>query len=189
MDTLQRLARVADGIVAIDGVIVEDVLSLSTTDNVTSGGGLVEVARIMDTPSRDRGGGGGDGARRSSGTAMFTEKLVSLDGTAAAFYVPIARKDESHRIAGEIEAIMDRELGPGQQSYIAGLPVAEDTFGFEMFLQMGIMAPLAMLVIFVLLFIMFRSLAAGRPAADRGDAERHLGDGGAHRRSGSPCTS
>jgi hypothetical protein len=158
VDTLQRLARIADGIVAIDGVIVEDVLSLSTTDNVASGGGLVEVARIMETPP--------DTAEEAAairdavfGNSMFTEKLVSLDGTAAAFYVPIERKDESHRIAGEIEAIMDRELGPGRQSYIAGLPVAEDTFGFEMFLQMGIMAPLAMLVIFALLFVMFRSVA------------------------------
>ncbi len=158
VDTLQRLARIADGIVAIDGVIVEDVLSLSTTDNVTSRGGLVEVARIMETPP--------DTAEAAAairdavfGNAMFVEKLVSLDGTAAAFYVPIERKDESHRIAGEIAAIMDRELAPGQQSYIAGLPVAEDTFGFEMFLQMGMMAPLAMLVIFALLFVMFRSLA------------------------------
>ena len=158
VDTLQRLARIADGIVAIDGVIVEDVLSLSTTDNVTSAGGLVKVARIMDTPP-------GTAAEATAvrdavfGNRMFTEKLVSLDGTAAAFYVPIERKDESHRIAGAIAAIMERELGPGQQSYIAGLPVAEDTFGFEMFLQMGIMAPLAMLVIFALLFVMFRSLA------------------------------
>jgi predicted RND superfamily exporter protein len=158
VETLQRLDRIADGIVAIDGVIVEDVLSLSTTDNVTSGGGLVEVARIMEAPPDTEAEAA---AIRDAvfGNEMFTEKLVSLDGTAAAFYVPIERKDESHRIAGEIEAIMARELGPGQRSYIAGLPVAEDTFGFEMFLQMGIMAPLAMLVIFGLLFVMFRSLA------------------------------
>jgi len=158
VDTLQRLARVADGIVAIDGVIVEDVLSFSTTDNVASSGGLVEVARIMESPP-DTAEAAAAVQDAVFGNSMFTEKLVSLDGTAAAFYIPIERKDASHRIAGEIEAIMDRELGPDQQSYIAGLPVAEDTFGFEMFLQMGIMAPLAMLVIFAVLFVMFRSVA------------------------------
>ena len=158
VDTLARLDRIADGILAIDGVIVEDVLSFSTTDDVTSGGGLVEVGRIMPAPPATEEDAA---AIREAVFAnpMFTEKLVSLDGTAAAFYVPIERKDESHRIATAIEALMDRELTAGQEAYIAGLPVAEDTFGYEMFLQMGIMAPLAMLVIFGLLFVMFRSLA------------------------------
>ncbi len=133
-------------------------LSFSTTDNVASSGGLVEVARIMESPP-DTAEAAAAVQDAVFGNSMFTEKLVSLDGTAAAFYIPIERKDASHRIAGEIEAIMDRELGPDQQSYIAGLPVAEDTFGFEMFLQMGIMAPLAMLVIFAVLFVMFRSVA------------------------------
>ena len=158
VDTLARLDRIADGIVAIDGVIVEDVLSLSTTDDVTSGGGLIEVGRIMDAPPATVAGAA---AIREAVFAnpMFVEKLVSLDGTAVAFYVPIERKDESYRIATEIEAVMDRELADGQTSYIAGLPVAEDTFGFEMFVQMGIMAPLAMLVIFGVLYAMFRSVA------------------------------
>ncbi|MFQ5642048.1 MAG: RND family transporter, partial [bacterium] len=51
------------------------------------------------------------------------------------------------------------ELGEGQNYYIAGLPVAEDTFGFEMFVQMGILAPLIGMVIFVLLFLLFRKLS------------------------------
>lgn len=48
--------------------------------------------------------------------------------------VRIERKDESHRIAGQIEAILEQHLVAGQRYYLAGLPVAEDTFGFEMFL-------------------------------------------------------
>ena len=80
---------------------------------------------------------------------------MSADGTATALYVPIVSKDESHRISQEIEQILQRELD-GQRYHIAGLPVAEDTFGVEMFFQMGIMAPLAMGVIFVLLVLMFK---------------------------------
>ncbi len=48
--TLGQLARIAEGILGVDGVIVEDVMSFSTTDNVTSGGGILSVARIMDEP-------------------------------------------------------------------------------------------------------------------------------------------
>ncbi|MBI2833548.1 MAG: MMPL family transporter, partial [Acidobacteria bacterium] len=157
-DTLARLDRIADAIVAIDGVVVEDVLSLSTTDNVTTEGDTLTVARIMDDPPATEADAA---AIREAvlGNAMFREKLVSLDGTAAAFYVPIERKDQSHRIAQEIEAILARELDDGQRSYIAGLPVAEDTFGHEMFVQMAITAPLAMGVIFVLMLLMFRKVS------------------------------
>jgi len=49
---------------------------------------------------------------------------------------------------------------PGaDQLYITGLPVAEDTFGVEMFKQMAISAPLAMLVIFLLMLAFFRKLS------------------------------
>ncbi|USE35574.1 RND family transporter [Endozoicomonas sp. SCSIO W0465] len=41
---------------------------------------------------------------------------------------------------------------------ITGLPVAEDQFGIEMFIQMGISAPLAGLAIFLLMWWFFRSI-------------------------------
>ena len=42
--------------------------------------------------------------------------------------------------------------------HITGLPVAEDTFGVEMFIQMAISAPSAMAVIFLLMLVFFRKL-------------------------------
>ncbi|MBN2183379.1 MAG: MMPL family transporter [Sedimentisphaerales bacterium] len=45
-----------------------------------------------------------------------------------------------------------------EQYHITGLPVAEDTFGVEMFFQMAISAPLAMVVIFILMLLFFRKL-------------------------------
>jgi hypothetical protein len=58
-------------------------------------------------------------------------------------------------------ASLDRHQGfPGEDGFhITGLPVAEDTFGVLMFKQMAISAPLAMLVIFLLLLYFFRKLA------------------------------
>jgi predicted RND superfamily exporter protein len=156
--TLERLARVADGILGIEGVIAEDVMSFSTTDDVSSADGTLRVAPIMERPPEADEEAGAI-RRAALDNPMFAEKLASLDGTAAALYVPIERKDQSYRISKEIEAILKKELGEGQRYHIAGLSVAEDTFGFEMFLQMGIMAPLAMGVIFALMFSMFRQLA------------------------------
>jgi len=47
--TLKEIAKITDEILKIDGVIVEDVISFTTTDNVTSEGGLINVRRIMET--------------------------------------------------------------------------------------------------------------------------------------------
>ena len=157
-ETLEKLARIAEDVLGIEGVIAEDVMSFSTTDDVTSADGTLRVARIMEDPPATEEGA--TAIRRAVlSNPMFLEKLASQDGTGAALYVPIEQKDQSYRISQEIEAILDRELDEGQQYHIAGLPVAEDTFGFEMFLQMGIMAPLAMLVIFLLLWVMFRKFS------------------------------
>ena len=45
------------------------------------------------------------------------------------------------------------------QVLITGLPVAEDTFGVEMLVQMATSAPMAGLAIFILLFFFFRSFS------------------------------
>jgi len=49
-------------------------------------------------------------------------------------------------------------IPPDEEYHITGLPVAEDTFGVEMFIQMAISAPLAMVVIFLLMLLFFRKL-------------------------------
>jgi hypothetical protein len=55
--------------------------------------------------------------------------------------------------------LWEKELTQDKEQYhITGLPVAEDTFGVEMFIQMAVSAPLAMLTIFILMLIFFRKL-------------------------------
>ena len=157
-ETLAKLQRIAEGIVDIEGVIADDVMSLATTDNVTADGGLLTVDLIMEEAPQTQED---VTALREQiyGNPLFVEQLVSKDGKGVAIYIPIEQKDMSYRISKEIEVLVETELSKEQQYYLAGLPVAEDTFGFEMFLQMGIMAPLAMLVIFALLWFIFRKIA------------------------------
>ncbi|MFQ6093727.1 MAG: RND transporter, partial [bacterium] len=149
--TLGQLARITDEILKIKGVIVEDVMSFTTTNNVTASGGLLEVRRIMEEVPKTSGEAE-DVRKAIFGNPLFLEKLASKDERGVAIYIPIQEKRMSYRISKEIDAIVKKELKEGQTYHIAGLPVAEDTFGFEMFLQMGIMAPLAMMVI--LLFML-----------------------------------
>ena len=88
---------------------------------------------------------------------MLENTLVSGDNKAAAIYLPLTSKDKSYGIAEQIRLYAD-SLDTSLDIHITGLPIAEDQFGYEMFVQMGVAAPLAGLAIFVLLWYFFRNL-------------------------------
>jgi len=157
VNSLRALHTMSEKILAIDGVIESDVMSLAVADNITQGqGGTLRFEWMMkDAPAT---------ARQALRIKKMVERLpllmntlVSADGKAAAIYVPITSKNLSYPISMQIGALADRLHGKGDTWYITGLPVAEDTFGVEMFMQMGISAPLAGLMIFLMLWYFFRS--------------------------------
>ena len=155
-DTLRRIAKITDDILKIKGVIIEDVVSLRTSDNVTQDAATLVVKRFMEEVPKDQKEI--EGLKSAVyGNSFFVDKIISQDGKAASIYIPIEKKDQSYRISKEIETILKKELTSKQKYYLAGLPVAEDTFGHEMFVQMGITAPLAGFFIMILLFLIFRT--------------------------------
>lgn len=161
-DTLERVARVVDRLLGIHGVITADVISLTTTDDVRSVDGLLDVRPLMsDIPKSEVDI---DALRNAiADNPLFTDKLASRDGTGVAVYIPIERKDQAARIGGELRAILDEELAPAQHYHLAGLPIAEDSFGIEMFRQMGIVSPASGGMLFLLLWFAFRKLTLVLP--------------------------
>lgn len=156
--SLTRIHQLTRAIEQIDGVIRQDLLSLASVDNISQvGPGVVRFEWLMQAPPQTTAAAleVQESARR---IPMIDGTLVSEDGRAAAIYVPIVAKSQSHRIAAEIEDIIAGFDGD-EEYFITGLPVAEDTFGVEMFKQMGITAPLAGLVVFLLMWFFFRSFA------------------------------
>lgn len=156
VETLTALHRLSDQILSIDGVIAPDLMSMSVSDNITQGdAGEIRFAWMMrDAPATAEAAA----AIRShvSRLPLLLNTLVSEDGQAAAIYVPIASKDLSYPISQQIQALADA-LSTDDQYHITGLPVAEDTFGVEMFRQMAVSAPLAGVMIFLLMWYFFRS--------------------------------
>ncbi|MEA5445590.1 MMPL family transporter [Gammaproteobacteria bacterium AB-CW1] len=155
--SLSALFQLSEGIENIDGVISRDMLSLATVDNVEQvSPGTISFDWMMDRPPETQGEA--DAIRQAvERLPMFYGTLVSEDGKAAGIYVPIVDKNESHRISTEIQAIIDR-LDSGDEFHITGQPVAQDTFGVEMFQQMAISAPLAGVLIFLIMLYFFRSV-------------------------------
>jgi predicted RND superfamily exporter protein len=155
--SLTDIYDITQSILSIEGVISADLMSISTVDNISqSESGTIRFEWMMDKPPSTLD----EGAKIREHLArlpLLQDTLVSQNGKAAAIYVPIKDKNESYKIAEQIRQNISK-LNGNADWYITGLPVAEDQFGVEMFIQMGISAPLAGLTIFILLFFFFRNI-------------------------------
>jgi len=157
VETLNKVYHITEKIKGIEGVISREIIAPSTKDNIRQGGvGEVVFEWLMKEPLkreaqalliRDE----------ALDNPMFKGTLVSEDGKALCIYIPIKQKNMSYRISQEIFSIV-KEVKGSEKYYITGLPVAEDTFGVEMFKQMAVSAPLAGLIIFILMWVFFKNL-------------------------------
>ena len=154
--TLERVARFTDGIMMIRGVVIPDIMSLTTVDNVLSENGQLIVRPVMDqVPQSDK-----EVEKLQDeiyDNPMLIGRLVSKDRTTTAIYVPLEEGADAKEIADGIREIVNKEKGD-ERYYVAGDPVARDTFGHTMFMQMGIFSPIAGLIMMITLYIMFRNI-------------------------------
>ncbi len=139
------------------GIITADIIAPSTVDNIEQAGlGAVSFNWLMpDAPKSDAEAQAV--ANKAARIPLLNNTLVSDDRKALALYIPIASKDLSYDLAEAIRAEV-KTHGGGNIYHITGLPVAQDQFGVEMFVQMAISAPMAMLLIFALMWWFFRNL-------------------------------
>lgn len=139
-------------------VVDRNIIAPDNVDNIQQAGlGQVRFEWLMKHPPATR-----EEARKIRDFALDNPLLkgtmISEDGKALAIYLPITTKDFAHFVSKELRKKI-KSIGEGDDRfYITGLPVAEDTFGKDMFVQMAICAPLAMVMIFLLMLFFFRKI-------------------------------
>jgi len=154
-ESLRRVAEVTDKIMALPGVITRDVLGLRTVDDVTVNGDQLGVRPLLaDVPTN----AAEVAALRKAlfENPLLVGRFISADATTTAIYVPIEPTANGKEIADQIRRVVADYHGP-ERFYVAGDPVARDTFGAQMFRQMGVFSPVAGMVMCVVLWLMFRS--------------------------------
>jgi predicted RND superfamily exporter protein len=155
-ETLQRIERITDQIVKLKGVAARDVASFSTIDNVTVEEGSLRAGPLMpEAPKTDA-----DIQRLKKalfGNPLFINRIISPDGKTTAIYVPLEKGANGKAVADQIRQIVRNQRGDDRY-YVAGDPVARDTFGSEMFKLMAVFAPVAGMVMFATRYIMFGDL-------------------------------
>jgi len=157
------LTEFASGISWVDedgetqGVVPYDIISPSAVDNIEQAGpGTVRFDWLMETAPKT------DAAaiavrERAQNQPLLKGSLVSDDGKGIALYFPLTSKGVSNRVVEMLEEHI-ASYNTGDAYHISGLPIAQDRFAVEMFIQMAISSPLAMGLIFALLWYFFRNM-------------------------------
>ncbi len=162
--TLARVKELTDHVIDFHDpddpsrrVISRNLIAPTTVDAIEQAGlGQVSFHWLMESVPTNR-----EEARRIRDLAMDNPLLkgtmVSEDGKALCLYIPISSKDFAYQVRQHLLKKIATFTGD-EKYYITGLPVANDTFGVEMFKQMAISAPLAMLFIFLLMLAFFKNI-------------------------------
>jgi len=139
------------------GVISVELISPTSVDYIEQASpGTVKFNWLMSTPVTT------DAEalairNKAQSQPILNGSLISSNGQAIALYIPMTSKDVSYKISNLLKerfATYDGE----DEFFITGLATAQDVFGVEMFQQMAIATPLAMMLIFALLWFFFRNI-------------------------------
>src|SRR3989338_8733924 len=141
--TLEKIAKITDEILKLKGIVTRDVTSFTTVDDVMSTGDSITVKPLMsEIPKTQQEI---DAFKKSIyENPLIVDRLISKDGTTTAIYIPLEP-------GANVKDIVAKEKGD-EQYYVAGDPVARDTFGAEMFKQMGFFSPIAGMVMMIVLY-------------------------------------
>ncbi|MHC4241302.1 MAG: efflux RND transporter permease subunit [Planctomycetota bacterium] len=137
------------------GVIEDDLLALSTVDHIGQGGPRVVTFEWLMNKPPTTDAEALEIRNKAMSNPLLKGTLISEDGKAVCLYLPLTSKHLSYQVYSRLKEKIT-EFEGNEEYHITGLPVAEDTFGVEMFIQMAISAPLAMVVIFILMLLFFR---------------------------------
>ena len=128
---LIRQIETLDGLVP--GSVVSFASALEVGEGPVSAGQVDEIIAAVEANS------------------LLAGRVLSPDGTAVGIFATLEPEGEAADVAAEMK---DFAAGPraldGTDVYTAGLPLAQDQFGRDMFVQMALLAPLAGLLIFLM---------------------------------------
>ncbi len=142
--TLGSAARLVSDIKGIDKIDPEGVLSFTAVSSIPAGDlSEDDVKRISADLAAD---------------PVLGSRVLSGDGTGLAVYIPLREKGDVNGVTSEVERLLAVHGLDGKGNHLAGLPLAEEKFGRDMFIQMGLLAPIAGMLIFMLMLYFFRKL-------------------------------
>lgn len=155
---LERVHRLIEKVKKQEGVISGDILSIYTSDDIEGSGVGLNVDRLLRTPP-DNKKQIDKLITRVQDHPVLKGMILNRQNGGLAFFVPVEAKNYSYPVRQTIRGFWKKQPDSAGTIHITGLPVAESTFGVEMFYQMATSAPLAFIIIGLIMLWFFRSFS------------------------------
>ncbi len=139
-----------DSVSAVDGVAEETMISVRTA--------IPDAGPDSDAAAEEIAG-------QIAVDPLLAGNVLSSDGDTFAFFVPLDDKSDAVPVSEAVDQLLDESPQlAGLERHVAGLPLAQEAFGDQMFVQMAVFAPMAGVAIFLLMLVFFRRVVLVGPA-------------------------
>lgn len=149
-EVFQEAFRLHDELAVTSGVAEETMISVRTASIADAPSSNEEAAVVAAVIAAD---------------PLLSGNVLSVDEDTLAFFVPLDSKSDAQSVRDAANELLDESpVLSGLERHVAGLPLAQEAFGDQMFVQMGVFAPMAGLAIFVLMLLFFKRLVLVWPS-------------------------
>ena len=155
-ETLQRIARLSDGLSRVEGVVPGSVISVSTVPRIELVDGNVDTEPLFrpedqlnkETIQQLRR----DVSRRGYNAGL----LVSPDGKAAAIIAKVEPRADRYRLLEQTRSLIASESSGKDSIYLSGSALAQAVLGLATARDLARLIPAVIAVLGVMLFLSFR---------------------------------
>ena len=155
-ETLQRIARLSDGLARVEGVVPDSVVSLSTVPRVALVDGKVDTSPLYRPEDQFDNESIQNLRREVVKRGYNTGLLISADGKGAAIIAKVEPGADRYRLLEETRALIARESSGKDTVYLSGSALAQAVLGQATARDLARLIPAVIAVLGVMLFLSFR---------------------------------
>ena len=155
-ETLQRIARLSDGLSRVKGIVPDSVVSLATVPRVALVDGRVDTGPLF-RPEDQLNTAAIAQLRREVGKRGYNVgTLVSADGKAAAIIAKVEPDADRYHLLEDTRSLIAGESSGKDSVYLSGSALAQAVLGLATARDLARLIPAVIAVLGVMLFLSFR---------------------------------
>lgn len=155
-ETLQRIARLSDGLSRVEGVVPDSVVSLSTVPRVSFVDGKVDTSPLLRPEDELNTKTIQELRREVVKRGYNTGMLVSADGKGAAIIAKVEPGADRYRLLQETRSLIASESSSKDSVYLSGSALAQAVLGEATARDLARLIPAVIAVLGIMLFLSFR---------------------------------
>ena len=157
-ETLQRIARLSDGLSRVDGIVPGSVVSLSTVPRVALVDGKVDTGPLYRPDDQFNSDTIQQLRREVIKRGYNTGLLISADAKGAAIIAKVEPDADRYRLLQDTRALIEKESSGKDSVYLSGSALAQAVLGLATARDLARLIPAVIAVLGVMLFLSFRHL-------------------------------